>query len=241
MLLQHEAKNASKWLAISWNCREWNSCIYSLPFGETWRSIRCFRFCWFVENCFACKNRLKSLLAPLRRGKRVKILLDKHSIIHGISIFFCWFPAQTRRDEKKIENFLLTTWRDKLNEEINWMISYISKESEPLCGAQSRSIRCYLGFELLPYHPSRNRNGRCNFISIFDYNKFIFNPPFSSNGAIQFAIEIPFNSFIISASEMEAPPQHRRKQQKLIIEMKKFEIRADEWVTLARALKQSWV
>lgn len=30
--------------------------------------------------------------------------------------FFCWFSTQTRRDEKKIENFLLTTWGDKLNE-----------------------------------------------------------------------------------------------------------------------------
>lgn len=123
--------------------------------------------------------------------------------------FFCWFSAQTRRDEKKIENFLLTTWRDKLNEEINWMISYISKESEPLCGAQSRSIRCYLGFELLPHHPSRNRNGRCNFISIFDCNKFIFNPPFrSSFQTAQFNFRLKFLS--TPSSFLRVKRRHRR-------------------------------
>lgn len=46
--------------------------------------------------------------------QRVKILMDKHSIIHGISILS--LKANQQPDEmKEIENFLLTTW-NKLNE-----------------------------------------------------------------------------------------------------------------------------
>lgn len=100
------------WLKkVKWKLKE-NSYIYSLR--RKTRSFQFFWFCWFVENCFAYKNRLERVFPCIysfslawnsekwsqAMKSRVKILMDKHSIIHGISIYISQSEPVTRRDKR---------------------------------------------------------------------------------------------------------------------------------------------
>lgn len=160
----------------------------------------------------------------------MKILLDKHSIIHGISIF-CWFPTQTRRDEKKIENFLLTTWKDKLNEnKLNDFIHFKGRRAFIRGSKPLHPLLSWLWAASLSTHLVTETED----VTLYQFSTIINLSLIHHFALVKRRNSIcDWNSFQLLHHFCEWSGGNAAafdgSKQKLIIGMKKFEIRADEW------------